>query len=207
MTEDLILIRRAQKGDTAAFRSLMERYQDRLYYLVLGMVNHKEDTEDLLQEIFIKVFKALPRFRGDSQVGSWMHRKMGQILNDAYSIFSSPKIIRYASVLGVLFVGIIIGRFFMQPQSGTIEIPDLTSTNRQFISAPLDGRSVKYLERSKMLLLSFSNFDLKTDGIDALNLSSQKKISQQLIREAEYLQSQDSGSSNKRFMQMVEESI
>lgn len=74
MTEDLILVRRAQKGDTQAFQMLMQRYQDRLYYLVIGMVNHKEDTEDLLQEIFIKVFKALPRFRGDSQVGSWMHR-------------------------------------------------------------------------------------------------------------------------------------
>jgi RNA polymerase sigma-70 factor (ECF subfamily) len=67
-------ITRAQQGDKAAYRSLVEAYQDRVFGMVLSMVRHREQAEDLTQEIFIKAYFALPSFKGDSAFYTWLFR-------------------------------------------------------------------------------------------------------------------------------------
>jgi RNA polymerase sigma-70 factor (ECF subfamily) len=67
-------IARAQKGDKDAFRVLVEAYQDRVFSMVLSMVRHREQAEDLTQEIFVKVYFALPTFKGDSAFYTWLFR-------------------------------------------------------------------------------------------------------------------------------------
>jgi RNA polymerase sigma-70 factor (ECF subfamily) len=68
------LILRAQRGDLAAFDRLMEGVQGKIYALLYNMTSSREDAEDLLQEVFIKAHKALPKFRGQSSFYTWVYR-------------------------------------------------------------------------------------------------------------------------------------
>lgn len=56
------------------FNGIVEEYSERLYWHVRRFVHSHEDTDDLLQEIFIKIWKALPSFRGDSELFTWVYR-------------------------------------------------------------------------------------------------------------------------------------
>ena len=56
------------------FNELVKQYSEPLYWHIRAMVGSHEDTDDLLQEIFIKVWNALGRFRGDSDVFTWLWR-------------------------------------------------------------------------------------------------------------------------------------
>ncbi len=74
MTEDQILVQRAQQGDKVAFRELVERYKKKIYYLAYDLTGNFHDAEDLSQEVFIKMFRFLPRFRGEAKLSSWLYR-------------------------------------------------------------------------------------------------------------------------------------
>jgi len=67
-------ISRAKDGDKDAYRVLVEGYQDRLFGLVISLVPHREQAEDLMQEIFIKAYFALQSFEGGSAFYTWMYR-------------------------------------------------------------------------------------------------------------------------------------
>lgn len=71
---DETLVKQAQGGDTSAFDSLMERYAGRIYALLYNMTSNKEDAEDLLQEVFLKAYQALPKFKGQSSFYTWIYR-------------------------------------------------------------------------------------------------------------------------------------
>ena len=65
-----------------AFRYIVDAYAERLYWHIRRFLNSHEDTNDLLQEIFIKVWSALPTFRGDSRLYTWLYRiATNEILN------------------------------------------------------------------------------------------------------------------------------
>lgn len=57
-----------------AFREIVDSYSERLYWHVRRFLCSHEDTDDLLQDIFIKIWSALPSFRGDSQLYTWLYR-------------------------------------------------------------------------------------------------------------------------------------
>jgi RNA polymerase sigma-70 factor (ECF subfamily) len=63
-----------EKTRNAAFAHLVEKYQQKIYWLVRRMVVSHDDADDLVQEIFIKVWNNLDRFRQDAQLYSWMYR-------------------------------------------------------------------------------------------------------------------------------------
>jgi RNA polymerase sigma-70 factor (ECF subfamily) len=71
---DKELVRRVQKGDRRAFDLLFARYQHKIVNLVGRYLRNPQDVEDVTQEAFIKAFKALPRFRGDSAFYTWLYR-------------------------------------------------------------------------------------------------------------------------------------
>lgn len=56
------------------FRSLVDRYSESLYWHIRSLVGSHEDADDLVQETFVKAWKALPEFRGDSAVHTWLWR-------------------------------------------------------------------------------------------------------------------------------------
>ena len=64
----------AKIGDTAAFDKLVNLYHSRIYTLTYQMTSNREDAEDLTQEIFMKAFEALPRFKGRSSFYTWLYR-------------------------------------------------------------------------------------------------------------------------------------
>ncbi len=57
-----------------AFRELVAAYSERLYWHVRRLTGSHEDTDDLLQEIFVRAWAALPSFRGEAQLGTWLWR-------------------------------------------------------------------------------------------------------------------------------------
>jgi RNA polymerase sigma factor RpoE len=72
--DDLILVRRAKKEDMRAYDVLVRRYQERIYATVYHMTSNHEDANDLTQETFIKAFRALRSFKGDSSFYTWIYR-------------------------------------------------------------------------------------------------------------------------------------
>ncbi|MFL2876390.1 MAG: sigma-70 family RNA polymerase sigma factor [Pontiellaceae bacterium] len=64
----------AKIGDTAAFNKLVNLYHSRIYTLTYQMTSNREDAEDLTQEIFVKAFEALPRFKGKASFYTWLYR-------------------------------------------------------------------------------------------------------------------------------------
>lgn len=71
---DAALVRRAAAGDVAAFGLLVERYQRPMAALVGRMAGSPDDVDDIVQELFIRAWKGLPRFRGDAQFSTWLYR-------------------------------------------------------------------------------------------------------------------------------------
>ena len=63
-----------QQETTDLFNKIVKDYSERLYWHVRDMVGSHDDANDLLQEIFIKIWAALPSFRGDAQLFTWAHR-------------------------------------------------------------------------------------------------------------------------------------
>lgn len=72
--DDSPLLLRAQSGDMAAFESLVERHQARVYGLAVRMLNSEADAAEVTQEAFLAAYRNLSNFRGDSAFGSWVHR-------------------------------------------------------------------------------------------------------------------------------------
>jgi RNA polymerase sigma-70 factor (ECF subfamily) len=71
---DRSLADRARHGDHAAFDELVRRYHGKLYGLIYNMTSNKEDTEDMLQDVFTKAYQSLPAFRGHSSFYTWIYR-------------------------------------------------------------------------------------------------------------------------------------
>lgn len=71
---DKELVKRVQKGDRDAFDLLFTRYQHKIFGLVSRFIRDPEEIEDVVQEAFIKAYRALPRFRGDSAFYTWLYR-------------------------------------------------------------------------------------------------------------------------------------
>jgi RNA polymerase sigma-70 factor (ECF subfamily) len=71
---DLILVERVQSGDQEAFGLLVSKYQRKLLRLVMRLVRDPAEAEDVTQEAFIKAYRALPGFRGDSAFYTWLYR-------------------------------------------------------------------------------------------------------------------------------------
>jgi RNA polymerase sigma-70 factor (ECF subfamily) len=71
---DSKLVKRVQKGDKGAFDLLVLKYQHKIVNLVMRYVRDPELALDITQEAFIKAYRALPRFRGDSAFYTWMYR-------------------------------------------------------------------------------------------------------------------------------------
>jgi len=71
---ELELIDRLKHGDEAAFKIIVETWQDMVYNTSLGVVQSAEDAEDVTQEVFIQVYESIHQFKGDSKFSTWLYR-------------------------------------------------------------------------------------------------------------------------------------
>jgi RNA polymerase sigma-70 factor (ECF subfamily) len=74
LTTDEQLVERALAGDGDAFGEVVRRWERKIYALAYGITGSVEDARDATQETFIAAYRSLPRFRGEAQVSSWLHR-------------------------------------------------------------------------------------------------------------------------------------
>lgn len=71
---DAYYIERIQAGETICFACLIDRYSEQVYALIVKVVRNREDAEELLQDVFMKVYKNLSSFRGDCSFSTWIYR-------------------------------------------------------------------------------------------------------------------------------------
>jgi RNA polymerase sigma-70 factor, ECF subfamily len=71
---DQQLVVRVQKGDKRAFDLLVLKYQYKVHSIVARFIRDSDEVKDVVQEAFIKAYRALPKFRGDSQFYTWLYR-------------------------------------------------------------------------------------------------------------------------------------
>jgi RNA polymerase sigma-70 factor (ECF subfamily) len=70
--QDRQVLSRCREGDTEAFRDVIEAYKNPLYHLIFRWVGHQEGAEELLQDVFLKAFRQIKNFRGESKFSTWI---------------------------------------------------------------------------------------------------------------------------------------
>jgi RNA polymerase sigma-70 factor, ECF subfamily len=73
-TTDRDLIRRLQAGDDSAVHELAERYGSRIFQLAMRYMKNREDAEEVVQDVLMKVYRKVDHFRGDAALSSWIYR-------------------------------------------------------------------------------------------------------------------------------------
>jgi len=74
MDSDKEILNQYHKNNELGFRFIVEKFQQRIYWQIRRQTKNHQDTEDILQTVFIKIWKALPQFRGESALYSWIYR-------------------------------------------------------------------------------------------------------------------------------------
>jgi RNA polymerase sigma-70 factor (ECF subfamily) len=77
------VLRRAQRGDHGAFHQIVDHYEGRLRVLAYGLLRDSDQMNDALQDTFVKAWTALPEFRGEAALGTWLHRICYRVCLDA----------------------------------------------------------------------------------------------------------------------------
>jgi len=74
LVQEKILIEQLKNRDEAAFRAVVEQWQDMVYNTVLGIIQNETEAEDLTQEVFIRMFQSISSFKGESKLSTWLYR-------------------------------------------------------------------------------------------------------------------------------------
>ncbi|MNQ71613.1 ECF RNA polymerase sigma factor SigW [compost metagenome] len=74
LLDDQFHITKILKGDTKSFAVLVDRYKDLVFTLAIRMLKNREEAEEVSQDVFVKVFKSLSKFKGDSKFSTWIYR-------------------------------------------------------------------------------------------------------------------------------------
>jgi RNA polymerase sigma-70 factor (ECF subfamily) len=82
--DDKELVERSKKGDETAFKQLVLKYQKKVYMIVYSMISNHQDSLELSQEVFLRVFRHLPSFEGTSSFYTWLYRITVNICIDYY---------------------------------------------------------------------------------------------------------------------------
>ena len=83
--DERALIERCRTGDDIAFGELVDRYKNLVYGMVWRMVGDRSQADDLAQEVFLKVYRGLPYFRGEARLSTWIYRIVANVCTQARS--------------------------------------------------------------------------------------------------------------------------
>jgi RNA polymerase sigma-70 factor (ECF subfamily) len=84
---DAVLTRRFNAGDESAFNEIVSRYRGKIYGLTLGLLHNTADAEEITQDTFIRAYRGLSRFRGESSLATWLHRIAVNLARNRYWYF------------------------------------------------------------------------------------------------------------------------
>ena len=96
--DDRDIIRRFNEGDIAVFSTLVDRYSQRAYQIAYGILRNPEDAQEVAQDVFVRIYKALPSFRGDAEFTTWMYRIAANLAKNKYRWNRSRGIQREVSI-------------------------------------------------------------------------------------------------------------
>ena len=125
--DDAELVRRALARDGTAFRTIMERYNRRLYRIARGILRNDTEAEDVVQEAYVSAFAHLQDFRGDSSLATWLSRIA---INEALGRLRRD---RPAVELAVVEAQRSDARIIQFPHTGASADPERTMAQRQIL--------------------------------------------------------------------------
>src|SRR2546426_6394847 len=73
------LVERCRRGDEGAFQELVERYKDLVFALIARTVHDRSRAEDLAQDVFLRIHRGLPYFRGEARLSTWIYRIVANV--------------------------------------------------------------------------------------------------------------------------------
>ena len=98
---DAELVAQLKLGSESAFRTLVERYQNRIYRTVYSLLRNPEEAEDVAQEVFVEVYKTIGRFRGEAALSTWLYRlATSRALKNRRRAHAQKRFAYFTSLLG-----------------------------------------------------------------------------------------------------------
>ena len=132
------LLRKAAAGDGAAFSSLMEMHERRMYAVALRMCANHEDAQDCLQEAMLRIYRAISSFKGQSSFSTWVYRIT---MNTCLDELRRRKMRRTTSLDGLLDSGWSPAEKLETPENNAIRSEQRRQIDRAIASLPDDMRS------------------------------------------------------------------
>lgn len=144
-TQEGALVQRAQRGEEAAFREIVERYQTKVFSIIHGIVRHRNDVEDIAQQVFAKVYFSMAKFDFRSSLITWIYKIT---VNECYDYLRKKKVRKlvYESDLSEDEVRRVE---VSEPAIDRNPLPDSDLANRDYIAKLLD----KVSEEERTLLM------------------------------------------------------
>jgi len=90
-TADTALVQRFVGGDESAFTEIFNRHRERVFGLAMRLLRNVADAEEITQDTFVRAYRALPRFRGDSSLATWLHHIAQNLARNRYWYFLRRK--------------------------------------------------------------------------------------------------------------------
>jgi RNA polymerase sigma-70 factor (ECF subfamily) len=88
-TEEAVLVRRIQKGDEMAFREIVDRYQNKVFSIIYGILRSRNDAEDISQQVFTKIYFSIRKFDFRSSLLTWIYKIT---VNECYDYLRKKKV-------------------------------------------------------------------------------------------------------------------
>ena len=166
---DDLVVARARRGDHDAFAGVVGHYDHRLRALAFRLLGDRDRMDDVLQEVYVKAFRSLPRFRGDAALGTWLYRITYNACLDDLRRRPEPAGAEYDDTLA-------------DPTAGPAEL----AVQRQDLAAALDGLPPD--QRTAVLLVDAYGLDYtgaaEVLGVRAGTIGSRLSRARSVLRAA-----------------------
>jgi RNA polymerase sigma factor (sigma-70 family) len=140
--DDSHAVTRFLRGESAAFDGLFAKYQDYVYYIVYGIVGSAEEARDLTQDVFVQVYRSLPRFRRGARFATWLYRIA---VNRAVDAARSSRRWRFLPILDVPSIAEQEADVELEPESAYLQQENRDMVQQILMKCPLNHRDVLVL--------------------------------------------------------------
>lgn len=162
---DAELVQRFNQGDETAFFPIMERYRSKIFATVLNLLHNHADAEEITQDTFIRAYRGLARFRGDSSLATWLYRIAVNLARNRYWYFFRRQ--RQNTISLDYSLSEESGTAFADIVAAETQDPAQETANEEF--AQLITDSMKKLEpHHREILVMRNNRNLSYDEIASL---------------------------------------
>ena len=163
---DTRLVERVCSGDLYAFQEIVERYKKKVYFIAYDIVGDHHEAEDVSQEVFIKMYRALERFRKDAKMSSWLYQIT---VNSAIDSIRKKKARPRINVDDIERVGLQERSFESTSPEANPERRAVSSLMQQHIELAL--HKITPQERAVFVMRHYNEFKIR-EIADVLDVSS-----------------------------------